>query len=114
MRRIGSEVVPEVLEIDSLSTPDQRQRRLAIEMEVPKIPEQPHALPVTHARNEGVHEHHSLGFARIHRRVGIRRHQADVVPDDLDRRPAVTLGQSVDVPRHGDLVVARVRDPRLS
>ena len=36
------------------------------------------------------------------------------MPDDLDRRPAVTLGQSVDVPRHGDLVVARVRDPGLS
>src|SRR2546430_16788281 len=87
--RSGSEVVPEVLEINTLSTPDQRQRRLAIEMEVPKIPEQPHALPVTHARNEGVHEHHSLGFPRIHRRVRIRRHQADVMADDSDRKSVV-------------------------
>src|SRR2546422_7067461 len=92
VRRIGGEVVPKVLQVGSLSTPHQGQRRLAVKMEMPEIPEEPHALPVPHAWNEGVHQHHAFCFLRVQRRVGVRRHQADVMPDDADRCPAALLG----------------------
>src|SRR5260370_1572301 len=41
-RAIRREVVPEVLEIDPLAARDELERRLAIEMEMPEIAQQPH------------------------------------------------------------------------
>ena len=41
MRGIGGEIVPEVFEIDALATVDQLELRLAVEVEVPQVPEQP-------------------------------------------------------------------------
>src|SRR6266566_5093089 len=58
---IRSEVVPEVLEVGPLATLDQRQRHVAIEVEVPEVAHQPDLLPVADAGQEGIHQHHALG-----------------------------------------------------
>lgn len=45
-----------MLKIDAFATVHERQRRLAVEMEMPEIPQQPYVAPVPHARQEGVHQ----------------------------------------------------------
>ena len=85
VRRVGGEVVPEVLEVDALAAGDQLQRRLAVEVEVPEVAQQPDALPVADAGQERVHQHDPLDLGRILRGVGVGDHQADVVADDAAR-----------------------------
>jgi len=51
---VGGEVVPEMLEVHALPTLDERQRGLAVEVEMPEVAEQPHVLPVADARQESV------------------------------------------------------------
>jgi len=104
--RIGREIVPEVLQVDALAPRHERQRDLAVEMKVPEIPQEPHVLPVADSRQEGIHQHDTLGSFRILRGKGISHHHADVVADDGRLFHAQRPEQPVDVARHGLLVVA--------
>ena len=61
-RGIGGKVVPEMFEINSLAAGDQRQRRLAEEMEVPEIAQQKDVIPVADAGEERFHQHDPVDF----------------------------------------------------
>jgi hypothetical protein len=104
--RVGGEVVPEMLEVDALASGDEFQRRLAVEVEVPLVAQQPYRLPVADAGQERVHQHDAFDLVRILRRVRIRDHQADVVADDLHLRKAELVHERMDVLRQRLLVVA--------
>ncbi len=103
---IGGEIVPEMLEIDPFAAADQRQRRLAVEMEMPEIAQQKHIVPVADAGQERFHQYQPVDFAGILRRIGIGDHQPDVVPDQPDAVVFEALQQRVDVLRHCRLGVA--------
>src|SRR5262245_23298999 len=45
--RVGREVIPEMLQIDALTTLNEREGRLAVKMKMPEIPQQPDARPIT-------------------------------------------------------------------
>src|SRR5205807_6155079 len=106
MGRVGGEIVPEMLEIDALATVYERERRLAVEMEMPKIPHQPNVAPVSYARQEGVHLRNPIYLARILRRIGVRNHQPNVVPYDPNAFVAKFARKRLDVLRHFGLGVA--------
>src|SRR6202022_415582 len=50
--RIGGKIIPEMLKINPLTPRDQRQRSLAVEMEMPEIAQQKDAVPVADTRQE--------------------------------------------------------------
>jgi hypothetical protein len=95
-----------VLEVDALSPLDEGERRLAVEVEVPEVAQQPYVLPVADARQERVHEHDLVDLVAILRRVGVGHHQTDVVSHERDLPVAQPAHEAVDVPRQGLLVVA--------
>ena len=84
MGGVGGEIVPEMLEIDALATVYERERRLAVEMEMPKIPYQSYVAPVPYAWQERVHQNNSIYFAWILRRIGVGNHQANIGPRAID------------------------------
>ena len=94
---IGREVVPEMLEVDALPTVDERQRRLAVEVEMPQVPQQPDACPIAHAGKKRVHQHDAVDFGRILGGIGVGHHQPDIVADNADRLRAQRGRQGVDV-----------------
>ena len=104
--RVGGEIVPEMLEVDAFAAVHQRQRRLAVKMEMPEIAHQPNIAPVPDARQERVHQRDAVDLARILRRIGVGDHQPDVVPDNPDALEAQLLHERVDVLRHLRLGVA--------
>ncbi len=112
MPGVGGEVVPEVLKVGTLAAPHQLFGRVAIEVEVPLVAQQPDLLPVAHAGQERVHQRDAFHFVRVLRGVGVGHHQADIVADDIDLAVAECLDQGVNVLRHGLLVVARLRNRR--
>src|SRR3546814_20655837 len=79
MLRVGGEVIPEMLEIDALAAMHQRQRRLAVEMEMPQVAQQPDLGPVADAGPEGIHQHDLCRLLRKLRRTRIGEHHADVM-----------------------------------
>ena len=50
--------------IDPLASGDERQRRLAVEVEVPEVAQQPDVLPVADAGQERVHQHDAVDLGR--------------------------------------------------
>src|SRR6266542_5939711 len=62
MVRVGSEVIPEVLEVSPLATFDQRQRHFSVKMEMPQVAHQPDILPIADTGKKCVHEHKALGL----------------------------------------------------
>jgi hypothetical protein len=109
MGRIGREVVPEMLEIDALAALDQREGCLSVEVEMPKVPEEPDALPIAHAGQKRVHQGNPVDIGRMLGGVGIGDHQPDVMTHDRDAPVPERCGEGVDVLRHRLLVVTRVR-----
>ena len=109
MRRIGGEIVPEMLEIDAFAALDQRQRRLAVEVEMPEVAQQPDLRPVADAGQERIHQRDAADVRRILGGIGIGDHQPDVVAGDADIPQAKRHGKRVDVRGHGLLVVAAFR-----
>ncbi len=103
---VGGEIVPEVLEVDALAAVDQLERRLAVEVEVPEVAQQPDVRPVADAGQERVHQHDAVDLGGILRGVGVGDHQPDVVTGDAHMLVAERGGERVDVLRHGLLVVA--------
>jgi hypothetical protein len=106
MGRVGGEIVPEMLEIDTFATVDESKRRLTIEMEMPKIAHEPNVAPVSYSRQERVHQRNAIDLVRILRRVGVSDHQSDIVPDNLNVLEAKFAYERVDVLRHCGLGVA--------
>src|SRR5947209_17910341 len=106
MRRVGGEIVPKMLEIDAFATVYERERRLAVEMEMPKIPHQPYVAPVSYAWQEGVHQNNLIHLARILRRVGVGNHQPNIVSDNPNVFVTKFAHERVDVLRHFGLGVA--------
>src|SRR5438093_10439735 len=111
---VGREVVPEVLEIDALPAFHQRQRHLAMKVEVPQIAQEPHVLPIADAWQQGVQQDDPLRSLRELGGIGIRHHQPDVVADDADAIELQRSCQLMDVDRHRLLVVAGRRLGRAS
>ena len=107
--RVGREVVPEVLEVGPLAPRHERERGLAVEVEVPEVAHQPDVLPGPDAGQERVHQHDALGLLRELGRVRVRHHQADVVPHDGGAIHAQRADELVDVHGHVLLVVAGLR-----
>ena len=62
-----------VLEVDSLPSLHERQRHVAVEVEMPEIAQEPHVLPVANTRQEGVQEHDALDRLRKLRRLVLVR-----------------------------------------
>ena len=85
---------------------DEPERRLAVEVEVPEVAQEPDVLPVADAGQEGVEERDALDLRREPRGVGVRDHESDVVPGDCDLRVAERHGERMDVAGHRHLVVA--------
>ena len=103
---IGGEIVPEMIEIDPLAAGDQRQRRLAEEMEMPEIAQQEDVIPFADAGQEGFHQHETIDLGGILRRIGIGDHQPDIVADQANAIVFEVLDQRMNVPRHRRLGVA--------
>src|SRR6202040_2764997 len=114
MRRVGGEIVPEMLEVDAFATMYKRERRLTVKMEMPKIPHQPYVAPVSYPRQEGVHQHDPIHLARILRRIGVRNHQTDVVPYYPNVLITKFAHKSVNVSRHFGLGVSSGWGGRLT
>ncbi len=114
MFSVGGEIVPEMLEVDALATVHQGKRRLAIKMEVPKVPHQPDVAPVPDARQEGVHQSNPIHLAGILRRISVRNHQSDVVADNPNALESKFARQRVDVLRHRGLGIALGRGGGLT
>ena len=106
MLGVGGEIVPEMLEINAFAAVYQRERRLAVKMEMPEIAHQPHVAPVSDARQEGVHQRNPVHLARILRRIGVGDHQPDIVPDNPNVLVAQFAHERVYVLRHFGLGVA--------
>ena len=106
MLGIGGEVVPEMLEVSSLATLDQRERHFTVEVEVPQIAHQPDIFPIADAGQEGVHQHQPVRLLRELRGVSVSHHQSDVVADHLGALESERHDESVDVHSHVFLVVA--------
>src|SRR5436305_1542071 len=99
-----------MLEVDAFTTFDQRERRFAVEVEMPKIAHQPDTFPIAHARQESIHQYDLAHVLRILRSVRIRDHQADIMPDYRDRLViAELMHEVVDVLGHRFLVVSARR-----
>src|SRR5690348_18343904 len=105
MLRIGREIVPEMLEVDALAAGHELERRLAVEVEMPLVAKQENARGIADAGQERVHQRNALDVVRILRRVRVRDHEPDVVPDDDDLLEAERLGERMDVLRRRLLVV---------
>ena len=95
-----------MLEINPLAPCHQRQRRLAVEMEMPEIAQQKDAVPVAHAGQERLHQHQPIDLVRVLRRVAIGHHQPDAVTDQPDAVVVEAFHQRVDVLRHCRLGVS--------
>src|SRR5262249_15522055 len=93
---VSGEIVPEVLEVHSLTTANERLRRWTVEPEVPDGGIVVDRLPAFHARQKRVHEHELVDVVRELRGVGVRDHQPDVVTDDGRLPESQLLDQRVD------------------
>ena len=107
--RVGREVVPEVLEVGALAPRHERERGLAVEVEVPEVAHQPDVLPGPDAGQERIHQHDPLDLLGELGRVRVRHHQADVVPHDGGAIHPERADELVDVHGHVLLVVAGLR-----
>ena len=103
-----------MFEIDALAAGDQRQRRLAEEVEVPEIAQQKDVIPFANAGQERFHQHDPVDFARVLRRIGVGDHQSDIVTDQPDTVVFEAFHQCVDVLRHRLLGVSALRRRRLA
>src|ERR1700676_3658987 len=55
MGRVGGEIVPEMFKVDAFAAVNERERSLAVKVEMPKISHQPYVAPFSYTRQEGVH-----------------------------------------------------------
>ena len=95
-----------MLKVNPFAPRDQRQRRRAVEMEMPEIAQQEDAVPVADTGQECFHQHQPIDLAGVLRRIGIGHHQPDIVADQPDAVVFEVFHQRVDVPRHRRLGVA--------
>ena len=93
---IGGEVVPEIVEVNPLSPPDERLRRRTVEAKMPDAGIVVDGFPSGDTGEERVHDHELCGFGGIHCRVGVSDHQADIVPDHLRLLKTKRRHQRVD------------------
>ena len=94
-----------MIEIDPLAAGDQRQRRLAVEVEMPEIAQQEDVIPFADAGQERFHQHEPIDLGGILRRIGIGDHQPDIVADQANAIVFEVLDQRMNVPRHRRLGV---------
>jgi hypothetical protein len=94
-----------MLKVNPFAPRDQRQRRLAVEMEMPEIAQQEDAVPVADTGQERFHQHQPIDLAGVLRRIGVGHHQPDIVADQPDAAVFEIFHQRVDVPRHRRLGV---------
>src|SRR5258706_13739434 len=93
MSLVGSEVIPEIVEVGALATLHQRFRRRSVKTEMPYAGVVVDALPTSHARKESIHQHKLRNLRRKLRGVGIGDHQANVVSHYLGFLHAQRLGE---------------------
>src|SRR6266851_529437 len=114
MASVGGKIIPEMFEVDALAAVDQRQRRLAVKMEMPEISHQPYVAPVSYSWQKGVHQHNAIHLARILRCISVRNHQPDVVPYNPNVSITKFEHEGMNVLRHFGLGVASGRGGRLT
>jgi hypothetical protein len=117
-RRVEDAGVDEGLQVLALAPSDEHLRHVAgaVEGEVPDTRVGSEPIEDGRPRERGVHDDQVGDLVAIRLGVGVGNHQTDVVADERDRvlDSNVLAQQSVDVDRHGALVVAAGRPPRVS
>ena len=109
LRRIAGELIPETVEIDTLTS---RHETLHVRPAEIEMPEQRAAHDLVPRRNSGdwcIHHHQFLGLVGIAGRIGIGDHGSDVVPDDRRMIEAELHQDRTDVGGLRALVIAALR-----
>src|SRR5579871_527713 len=114
MSLVGREVVPEIVEVDTLATLNQGFGGRAIEAEVPYGGVVVNRLPTLYAGKESIHQDELRHLGRKLCSVGVSNHETDVMSHDLRLLHAERLSKVVNTDG-GILHVKTVgRDVRVS
>lgn len=95
------------------SRPATSQRRRAVKVKMPEVPEEPDVHPIAHPGKKGVHQCDPVHFGGILSGVGVGDHQPDIVAYNPDALVPEQCREGVDVLRHRLLVVTALRLGRL-
>jgi hypothetical protein len=83
-------------------------------VKVPKVSQEPHALPIANAREKSIHQDNPNYFGRVLRGVSVGDHQSDVVTDNSRAPKSERRCEGMNVLRHRLLVVAAIWFGRLT
>src|SRR6185369_1283816 len=93
---IGSEVVPIVLEVDSLASCDESFGSRPIETEMPDRRVVVNGLPIADSWKKCIHENQLLDVSGELRSVGVRHHESNIVADHACLFDAKRLNKRMD------------------